>query len=230
MSKLYINDLERIKNGKLVKYNFGYLTNNNIIKLRKLDLQINDLRYIRNYILATFKKDVSSKLNDRIDSKIVEKNNIEFDPRMLFLSKYLLLTINTTMGDTTCLVSDKGVESATFESNELEEKVELLLPYIKGILNLRSKSNVLDNEFYNDVGIYNKNFEKVLNLSGDGIVLPFKNYNELTEEELQELLHYYYSNWHNILENIEVDDIDILKVYRTNVSKQKALAIYKGIE
>ena len=229
MSRLYINDLESIKNGKLVKYNFGYKDNSKEINLHKLNEQIKDLRYIRNYILEKFKNDVKNEFDNIIGSRIDEHKNIDFDPKMLFLSKYLFLTIPTMFGDTTCLVSEHGIENASFNTPELEKKLNLIFPYIRGILHLKEKSNVLDNRFYNDIYIYDSNSNKVLVLNGDGIFLPFRNYFDL-DENLPELLFYYYQNLDSILENINVPDGEILDVYRTNVSKQKALAIYKGIE
>ncbi len=228
MSKLYINDLERIKNSKLVKFNFGNISNSKEISLQKLDNQIKDLRYIRNHILNTFKKDCKNEFDRLIGARIEEHKNVDFDHRILFLKDYLCLKVPTMFGDTTCLISDKGIESATFETLELEKKVKLLFPYIKGILNLKENSNVLNNEFYDDVNIYNDEKEKVLNINGDGVFLPFDDYYDLDDYELQDLLKYYYENWNNILEKINVPDEDNLNVYRTNVSLQKALALYKG--
>ena len=133
-------------------------------------------------------------------------------------------------GDTTCLISNRGIENASFNTKEIEKKVDLIFPYIKGILKLKEKSNVLDNEFYNDVNIYNSDIEKVLVLNGDGIVLPFRDYYDLDDNELQKLRGYYYNNWNSILNNINITDESLLNTYRTDVSKQKALAIYKGLE
>lgn len=230
MSKLYINDLESIKNGKLVKFNFGNISNSKEISLQKLDNQIKDLRYIRNYILDTFKNDCKCEFDRLIGARIEEHKNIEFDPRILFLKDYLCLKVPTMFGDTTCLISDKGIESATFKTLELEKKVKILFPYIKGIFNLKNNTNILNNDFYDDVNIYNSKNEKVLNINGDGVFLPFDDYYDLDKYELQDLLKYYYENWNYILENINVPDEKHLDKYRTDASLQKALALYKGIK
>ncbi len=228
MSKLYINDLERIKNGQLVKFNFGYKTNKDEINLEKVDNQIKDLRFIRYYILNLFKEDSIKALNNT--NGVIENNRIDFNPRELFLSKYLYLTISTVLGDTNCLISKKGLESASFESEELITKIKKIEPFIKGILKLNEKTNILENIFYEEKNIFNENLEKNLIINGDGILLPFKEYINLELKEKNELLSYYYSNIKAILCNILVPDDDVLNIYRTNVSKQKALAIYKNID
>jgi len=230
MSKLYLNDLESIVNGKLVRMNFGYKPKNDKeLTLAKLSKQIEDLRYIRSIILEQFKKDSKEALKP-YNGIIKEEENINFDHRMMFLSKYLFMNIPTTLGDVGCLLSDKGIESTTSApTSELEKKIELLRPYIRGILRLNKESNVLSNDFYKDINLYDED-SKSLIINGDGIVLPFREYFDLTEEEKQDLLGYYYSNWNKILSKINIPDEEVLDNFRTNVSKQKALAIYKNME
>ncbi|MBQ8892171.1 MAG: hypothetical protein IJ068_04890 [Bacilli bacterium] len=227
MSKFYIEDLESIKNGNDVKLNFGYRTNDLEINLFKLHKQIEDLRRIRYLILEQFKSDVAEEFERVRGSKIDTIKKIEFDPRNLFFSKYLDCTIPTMFGDTRCIVSEDGLNSASFETSEIENDISLILPYIRGILNVKNKTNVLNNEFYNGIELFNEIKEKVLNVNGDGILLPFNDYDDLTEEEKQELLSYYYSNYNQILKNMFISDSSILNMFRTNASTQKVLALYR---
>ena len=132
MSKLNIMDLEKIRDGKIVRCNFGFPSKSEKeITLQLLNVQLKDLRYIRNYILDTFKKDVRNKFDRMIGDRIEEHRDIDFDPRMLFMTKYLSVAIPTMLGDTSCLLSNRGIESASFESRELKEKVEAIFPYVQ---------------------------------------------------------------------------------------------------
>ena len=231
MSKLNIKDLESIKNGKLTRFNLNEKENyEREITLTRLNNQIQDLRTIRTYILENFKNDVKNEFDKLIGSRIEEHKNIEFDPRMLFLPKYLFIKIPTMFGKTECLVSENGIESTSFDTVELNKKVKLILPYIKGILNVKNNSNILDNAFYEYLNIYNETEEKVLVVNGDGIVLPFREYQNLDISEYEDLLNYYYTNWNKILQNSIIPDSDSLDKFRTNVSSQKALALYKGLK
>ena len=188
MSKLNIMDLEKIKNGELVRYNFGYKRDySKEITLRMLNFQLQDLKYIRDYILDTFKSDVRN----------------EFDR----------------------LKGDR-IEDASLDTSELRKKIKLIYPYIQGILALNEQSNVLDNLFYDELSICDENLERQLVANGNGIFLPFKDYDN--SDEKQDLLWYYYHNKNRILHNILVPDEEILEKYRTNVSLPKAMAIYKG--
>ena len=227
MSKLYINDLESIKNGKLVKLNLGYQDYGDEIKLSKLSNQIKDLRQIRHFILDTFKNEVRDEFERAKGDRIEVIRDVQFDSRNPFLSKFMFLKVPTMFGDTNCLVSKDGLESATFKSSEIYEKIELILPYVRGILNVKNRTNVLTEDFYNGIALYNYYDEKVLNVNGDGILLPFNSYDDLNEDELQELLRYYYSNYDEIIKNISIPDVPILNCFRTNASKQKTLALYE---
>lgn len=228
MSKLYINDLEKIKNGKLLRLNFKEnKISDEEINLTRVNNWIKDLRYIRNYILDNFKQDAFNELKKFNNKTIGEEENIDFDHRMLFLNNNLFLNIPTILGDTSTLVSKNGIVSASLITSELENKVEKLMPYIKNLLKLNEESNVLDNSFYQDLRLFNALEEANLVINGDGIFLPFRDY-EMTNDKLQELLSYYYTNSKILFDNIKVPNSKLLEQYRTNTSKQKALAIYKG--
>ena len=227
MSKLNIMDLEKIKNGELVRYNFGYKRDySKEITLRMLNFQLQDLKYIRDYILDTFKSDVRNEFDRLKGDRIEELKDIEFDKEKLFLSKALCLKVPTDFGYTTCLVSKNGIEDASLDTSELRKKIKLIYPYIQGILALNEQSNVLDNLFYDELSICDENLERQLVANGNGIFLPFKDYDN--SDEKQDLLWYYYHNKNRILHNILVPDEEILEKYRTNVSLPKAMAIYKG--
>ena len=128
MSRFYIEDLERIKSGMEVELTLGSSLKEKKISLSKLNEQIKDLRNIRYFILETFKKDTKEAFDRRKGSKIETEKQIEFDPRKLFFSEYLDITIPTMFGDTRCLVSQNGLESATFRTSEIESGINLILP------------------------------------------------------------------------------------------------------
>ena len=229
MSKFYVNDLESIKNGKLVRLNFKEKEyGKNELTLLRLNSQIDDLRSIRSCILENFRNDCNMTLDRLKGDKIESNTKIDFDPKLLFLSNYLFLTVPTIMGDINCLLSEKGLENTTFDSDELRNKIDMLLPYIKNLYNVKNNSNVLDNAFYENTKLYNNEYEHVLSINGDGIVLPFKTYFDLDDNEKQDLLAYYYSNWDKILRNIVVNENEILDKYRTNLNKDKVLNYYKA--
>ena len=94
MSKLYINDLESIKNGKLVKLNLGYQDYGDEIKLSKLSNQIKDLRQIRHFILDTFKNEVRDEFERAKGDRIEVIRDVQFDSRNPFLSKFMFLKLN----------------------------------------------------------------------------------------------------------------------------------------
>ena len=226
MSKLYINDLEKIAKGKIERFNF--LENKKIdslISLRIIDNRLSELRRIRSYIIELFKEDMEKRVKG---DKINSRESIILNPERLFLNEYLSLIIPTALGDNHCLFSKDTLVASDSMMSELENKAELILPYIKRIYEVAENTNLLDNEFYDNINIYNDNYDNVLNLNGNGVVLPFNDYNDLDDIEKQELLKYYYSNLQAILKNILVPNTEVLDRFKENITKEKALELYKG--
>ena len=230
MSKLYIKDLERIKNGKLVRLNMNTKEKySSLVSLSTVQNELSEFKNIRFDVLRKFQKDIDDELDWKKGSKI-EYNRVSFSPTSLFVKDYLALYIANALGDSLCLFDkDKMVSSSGF-SYELEEKCEIIQPFIKKLFNVKENSNVLDNSFYETYPIYDNDNSKVLNISGDGIVLPFYEYSDFDNKEVQELLGYYYSNYNDIIKKILIPNTDSLNNYKTNDNKEKVLKLYKGVK
>ena len=231
MSKLYIKDLERIKNGKIARFQIeGDEEYNRELSLARLEQEKTELRRIRHIILANFQLDTTKELEkNKIDAP-GPREYVTYNSQKLFLKDYLSLTIPTILGNTECLFSDTKLVSSTSDTNDLEKKVEIIFPYIEKLFKIKKSTNILDNEFYEDVNIIDNDKDKVLVSRGDGIYLPFEDYDNLDKEELKNMLFYYYPNQLEILKNILVTDSKALNRYRKNTDKEKALNIYKGIK
>ena len=229
MSKLYIKDLERIKNGKLVRFNETTKERySSLVSLSRIQNEINEFRNIRFDLLKKFQKDIDNELDFKKGSKI-DYNRVSFSPTSLFIEDYLALYIANALGDSLCLFNKNGMVSTSGFGYELEEKSEIILPFIKKLFNVKENSNVLDNSFYDTYPIYDDN-TKVLNINGDGITLPFYEYSDFENEEVQELLGYYYSNYKDIIKNILIPNTEKLNNYKTNDNKEKVLKLYKGVK
>ena len=228
MSKLYIKDLENIVNGEIKRYSFTGNISNSFIPLSKIDKERKEVQWIRNQIINEFLKDLHNELDNRKNGIILPIENIVIYRERLFFENYFLMEISSILGNAHCLFNEEGLVSCSNCTDDLKEKEKLFLPYIKKMFEVKKNSKVLDNEFYEDIPIYNENKEKVLNMHGGGIYLPFNDYDELPKLYLQELLHYYYCNWNNILNNILVSNDSILERFRIDFNKEKVLKLYKG--
>ena len=228
MSKLTIKDLERIKNGKLVRYNlFTKEPYKSFVVLDKIQKEINEFNNIRFDLLREFRNDLNNSLDNLRGCKIDSSYRVELDFNKLFLNKYLVLTIPTIFGDNMCLFDENGFVSSNGEiTKELKSKINVLLPYIKKIFKIKENSNIINNSFYNDYSVLNNKSEKILNINGNGITLPFNDYTEL--DDIQSILAYYYTNREDILKNIIIPNTDSLNNYRLDTNKEKVLKLYKG--
>jgi len=227
MSRLYIKDLERIVNGELQRCNFGEKTSNSLVSLDKINNEIKESRYLRNYIVEEFKNDIKKEFDILRGSRIEREENVELNLEKLFNHDYLEITIPTILGDTLCLLSSNDLIASTSSIGDLDEKLKVIRPYVKKLFDLKKETHILDNEFYQDVNIFDDE-ERVLVMHGGGILLPFRDYKDLTKENLQDLLSYYYKNWNTILKNILVYNDQILERFKPDITKEKALGIYKG--
>lgn len=228
MSKLSIKDLERIKNGKLVRYNlFTLEPYSSFVVLDKVQKEIKEFNNIRFTILREFRNDMNNELDRVKGCKIDSTYRVELDANKLFLSDYLALTIPTILGDNICLFNKDGFVKSNGEvTKDLLEKIKIILPYIKKIYNVKENSNILNNAFYDNYPVLNFKLEKILNINGNGILLPFNEY----EDDVQDLLYYYYTNQEEILKNIIIPNTSSLENYRLNTNKEKVLKLYKGEE
>ena len=230
MSKFYIDDLEKIMNGKVIKLNFAFSNSSKEINLLKLQAEIEYLRNLRNDIINQFKNDVQGAFNKLNISKLQIAKDINFNSKKLFFGRSFDFTILSLAGETRILMSDNGIENIFFKTKELENTIKLINPYIKGIINVNTKTNIFNNYFYDGLSLFNDYKEKVLHFNGNGIFLPYDNYSNLSRDELRNLLDYYYEYYDKILSNIYIPDDSILNVFRTNYNKQKVLEIYRQVQ
>ena len=228
MSRLIIKDLERIKNGNVVKYNL--LTTDkysSLVSLDRIQKQINEFNMVRFNLLKQFRDDMISALEWKKGSKIDSTYRVSFDSNKLFSNGYLVLTIPTMLGNAICLFDKNGLVGTEGEiPRELSIKAHVIRPYVQKILNVRGKTNVISNSFYEDYAVLNNKFEKIFNINGNGITLPFNDYSEL--DNVQDILHYYYCNQEEILKNIAIPNTKDLDNYRLDTNMEKVLKLYKG--
>ena len=223
MSRLYISDLKSILNGKLVRFSLGANNSNSLISLKTINNARYEFRNTRNAILEDIKNDFNNLRGNKIENDV----NVSVNPVKLFDKDCLDMTIPTILGDTHCLLSSDGIVSSSSVTRDLENKLTVIMPYVKKLFEVRKHSRLLENEFYNDTDIMNLD-TRVLTLSGAGIFLPFKDYTEINDYDLQDLLSYYYSNIGKILKNILVNNDELLELYKPDITKEKVLEIYKG--
>ena len=229
MSRLYINDLEKIVDGKVERFSFkGPVKYNSLISLKTVNDSITYLRRIRNSIINTFKTDIKNEFDREKGCRIDRDKNIVLSPEVLFFGDYLSTKVPTILGDDNCLLNEDGIVSANIITSDLEKNVNLILPYIKKLYKVHKNTKILDNDFYKDLEVFNNDREKVLNINGHGVFLPFNDYPDLDEVELQNLLAYYYDNLDNILRNILVPNANVLDKYKEPITKEKVLELYKG--
>ena len=228
MSKLVVKDLERIKNGKLVRYNLLIKEPfTSFVVLDKVQNEIMEFNSTRFQLLKEFRDNMNYDLEWKKGSKIDSTYWVSFVPTKLFLNDYLTLKIPTALGESFYLFDKNGlVLSKERITKELKEKSNVIMPYISKLLNVKENSNILDNAFYEDYPIFNSKYEKVLNINGNGITLPFEDYTDL--DNCQDILHYYYTYQNEILKNIIIPNTDTLNNYKMNISKEKVLKLYKG--
>ena len=228
MSRLIIKDLERIKNGKVVKYNL--LTTekySSLVSLDRVQKQINEFNKVRFHLLKQFRDDMIDALEWKKGCKIDSTYSVSFDRNRLFSNGYLVLTIPTMLGNSTCLFDKNGLVGAEGEiTRELINKANIITPYVKKILNLKDKSNVVSNAFYEDYPVLNNKYEKVFNINGNGVTLPFHDYTEL--DNVQDILNYYYCNQEEILQNVIIPNTRDLEKYKLDTYRDKVLKLYKG--
>ncbi len=212
MSKLYINDLSQIANGKITYLNFLEKNKvNSLISLKRVDQIRFETRNVRENLINEFKSDIHK-----------EGININLYPESLFFKDNLWIIID----DINCILSSKLISTNNLDP-ELESKIRKILPYVRKILELRKYTKILENSFYEDIMLY-KDKDKALILNGGGIYLPI-GYDELNESEREELLIYYYENYNNILENILIPNDYHLNNLQKDIEKDKVLKLYKGL-
>ena len=228
MSRLYINDLKSIVNGKIVRFSLGSGNGSSLVSLKTINDERCEFRNIRYSVIDEFTNEIKEQFNTIKGSKIEEDVNFQVNPIKLFdEDNNLEIKIKTILGDTTCSIDGDKIIKSTSDTSDLHEKVAIIMPYVKKLLEVRKYTKLLENEFYQDTDIKDLDI-KVLMLSGSGIFLPFKDYTELNDYDLQDLLSYYYSNLTNILKNILVNNDEILELYKPDITKEKAIGIYKG--
>lgn len=200
----YISMLKDIKENEVIAIlleNVGYIHGE--LNLKKIENDIINKRRIRYSVIKTFYDDATNAL---IKHKI---NNFKLyvDPKEIFKGTKLNLVISYQGDKDFCR--------------------EIITPYISKIENFKEEDNLLDNDFYHKLlvsfpGVY----QPIFMINGDGVSIDDEH--SLKEKHLYDkLVNYYLLNKDDILRNIKVFNNEALDPYRTNLSKRKALSIYK---
>lgn len=200
----YISMLKDIKENEAIAIlleNIGYIHGE--INLKKLENDIINKRKIRYSVIKAFYDDATNEL---VKHKI---NNFKLyvDPKEIFKESKLNLVI-----------SYKG---------DKDSCKEIITPYITKIENFRKVDSLLDNNFYHKLlisfpGVY----QPIFMINGDGVSIDDEH--SLKEKYLYDkLVNYYLLNKDDILRNIKVFNNEALLPYQTDLSKRKALSIYK---
>ncbi len=196
-----LKDMQENEGMAILLENVGYVHGE--LNLKKIENDIINKRKIRYSVIKTFYDDATNAL---IKHKI---NNFKLyvDPKEIFKESKLNLVISYQGDKDACL--------------------EIITPYITKIENFRKEDNLLDNDFYHKLlvsfpGVY----QPVFMINGDGVAIDDEH--SLKEKYLYDkLVNYYLLNKDDILRNIKVFNNEALDPYRTNLSKRKALSIYK---
>lgn len=200
----YISMLKDIKENEAIAIlleNIGYIHGE--INLKKLEKDIINKRKIRYSVIKAFYDDATNAL---IKHKI---NNFKLyvDPKEIFKESKLNLVISYQGDKDSCK--------------------EIITPYITKIENFRKVDSLLDNNFYHKLlisfpGVY----QPIFMINGDGVSIDDEH--SLKEKYLYDkLVNYYLLNKDDILRNIKVFNNEALLPYQTDLSKRKALSIYK---
>ena len=200
----YISMLKDIKENEAIAIlleNIGYIHGE--INLKKLEKDIINKRKIRYSVIKAFYDDATNAL---IKHKI---NNFKLyvDPKEIFKESKLNLFISYQGDKDSCK--------------------EIITPYITKIENFRKVDSLLDNNFYHKLlisfpGVY----QPIFMINGDGVSIDDEH--SLKEKYLYDkLVNYYLLNKDDILRNIKVFNNEALLPYQTDLSKRKALSIYK---
>ncbi|MCI5701663.1 MAG: hypothetical protein MR266_02705 [Erysipelotrichaceae bacterium] len=200
----YISMLKDIKENEAIAIlleNIGYIHGE--INLKKLENDIINKRKIRYSVIKTFYDDATNEL---VKHKI---NNFKLyvDPKEIFKESKLNLVISYQGDKDSCK--------------------EIITPYITKIENFRKVDSLLDNNFYHKLlisfpGVY----QPIFMINGDGVSIDDEH--SLKEKYLYDkLVNYYLLNKDDILRNIKVFNNEALLPYQTDLSKRKALSIYK---
>ena len=200
----YISMLKDIKENEAIAIlleNIGYIHGE--INLKKLENDIINKRKIRYSVIKAFYDDATNEL---VKHKI---NNFKLyvDPKEIFKESKLNLVISYQGDKDSCK--------------------EIITPYITKIENFRKVDSLLDNNFYHKLlisfpGVY----QPIFLINGDGVSIDDEH--SLKEKYLYDkLVNYYLLNKDDILRNIKVFNNEALLPYQTDLSKRKALSIYK---
>ena len=224
MSKLYINDLEDILKGKIVRYSLeGSAKSNSLVPLSIVNNEITEKRNFRLSILDLFNDDIAKVLEENgYDEKIV------YQPEGFFFGKdKMSLDIIGNDKIVHCLVSKDGLMASSYTDKRILEIINLILPIVRKLLEIRKNTNALENDFYEDLSVLNEKKEHVLTMSGGGINLPFYKYDDLDDIEIKKTLEYYYLNYGDILKNILIDNENRLGRFIPDREPEKILKLYK---
>ncbi len=192
-----------------------------LMTLYEVNEQIEYVRKIRERILKEFEKDTDVAL------KKYPSKGLAIDEKQIFEDGLVRFSVDSRIQDSFCLVSKTGIKKCNIFGTILEDKIEKVLPYVRGLLAVYERSGVLNNLFYEDLNVLLDAYINRLIISGYGVIFPTEDF-KLTEEEELEIKKYYYTHLKSILSNILVKDSSLLDTYRIDIDSKCALEIYKG--
>lgn len=181
--------------------NIGYIHGE--VSLSRIEREIIYKRKIRYNVIKNFYDDATKAL---INHKI---NNFKLyvDPKEIFIGSKLNLVISSQGNKDSC--------------------IEIINPFISKLENFKKENSLLDNDFYHKLLVSFPGFhQSIFMINGDGVSID-DDYSIKEKFIYDRLVSYYLSHKDDILKNIKVFDNEALEPYRTDLSKRKALSIYK---
>jgi len=200
-----------------------------LITLGSIDKEIMKMRLVRDFVLDKFTNDVA-KTFEKYNSK--DNTMLEFNPKKLFQGSYLDLCLKQGMDEFDLLVSKNKIEKVSVYSPLLDEKISQIYKYIEGLFRVLENletANLLSNNFYDFIRLVIPDYEEEFLINGDGGRLSIYSpvFDLLNNDQQLDALKFFYDNKNLIFEKILFHDDKLLDNYRTNVSKRRALSIYK---
>lgn len=222
---IYEHTLNKLQNVLVYRDN-GILTNNmgyldGSLTLANIQDDITNKRMIRYEILKKFYEDLTSKFM----SKKITNFKIYIDPKKIWNGTYLNFKLVIDDKMFTPLISNSSI-LIDYDDNDI---LKIILPYIKGLITLNEETSLLNNDFYESLLVNLVGGKKpIFSISGDGVnLIKYDPQTKNDEYQLKKLFNYYASHQNEILERVDVYDNVALLPYRTDLSKRKALSIYK---
>lgn len=224
METVYKNNKTKLRS--IMKYGYyGSLSKNTgyiagTITLKKIDDEIENKRKLRHEILKRFYDDITNKL---LFKKITCFKMI-VDSRRIWNNDFLNFKIEKNDFIAYPKVSIAGIEKSY--NDDINECLEIIFPFIKGMCQIHKEIDLLENNFYDSILVkLMGSLKPIFSISGDGISIVHDD--ELKQSQYEDLVRFLETYKYEILNNVSIFDNESLNPYRTDLTKRKALSIYK---